>query len=350
GGSAPYTFNWGGGITTEDRTGLAAGTYTVIITDANGCTATVNATVTQPAAIALTSAAPPQGTVSTAYSHSFTATGGNGSFTYAISSGSLPTGLTLATDGVLSGNPTVAGTFNFSVSATESGCNQSAVASFSLTINQGNQTIAFNSLPLKTFGDVPFILSGSSTSGLAINYISSNTAVATISGNTVTIVSAGTASITASQAGNANYSVATPVSQTLTVGKATATLAISGLSQSYDGTAKTVTVTTTPAGLSGVAVSYEGSSTAPSAAGTYAVVASLTNANYSAANATGSLVIGGQNQTISFAALANKTFGDAAFTLTATGGASANPVTYTSSNTAVATISGNTVTIVSAGT
>ncbi|WP_367117845.1 beta strand repeat-containing protein, partial [uncultured Chryseobacterium sp.] len=49
GGTAPYTFNWGGGITTEDRTGLAAGTYTVIITDANGCTATVNAVVTQPA-------------------------------------------------------------------------------------------------------------------------------------------------------------------------------------------------------------------------------------------------------------------------------------------------------------
>ncbi|WP_367118043.1 beta strand repeat-containing protein, partial [uncultured Chryseobacterium sp.] len=49
GGTAPYTFNWGGGVTTEDRTGLAAGTYTVIITDANGCTATVNAAVTQPA-------------------------------------------------------------------------------------------------------------------------------------------------------------------------------------------------------------------------------------------------------------------------------------------------------------
>ncbi|WP_205903234.1 SprB repeat-containing protein, partial [Pseudomonas viridiflava] len=49
GGTAPYTFNWGGGITTEDRTGLAAGTYTVIITDANGCTSSVSVTVTQPA-------------------------------------------------------------------------------------------------------------------------------------------------------------------------------------------------------------------------------------------------------------------------------------------------------------
>ncbi|GEP97840.1 T9SS type A sorting domain-containing protein [Chitinophaga cymbidii] len=50
GGTAPYTYNWGGGVTTQDRTGLAAGAYSVIITDANGCTNTVNATVTQPAA------------------------------------------------------------------------------------------------------------------------------------------------------------------------------------------------------------------------------------------------------------------------------------------------------------
>lgn len=49
GGTTPYTFNWGGGITTEDRTGLAAGTYNVTITDANGCTATASATITQPA-------------------------------------------------------------------------------------------------------------------------------------------------------------------------------------------------------------------------------------------------------------------------------------------------------------
>jgi len=50
GGTAPYTFNWGGGVTTEDRTGLAVGTYNVTITDVNGCTVTHSVTITQPVA------------------------------------------------------------------------------------------------------------------------------------------------------------------------------------------------------------------------------------------------------------------------------------------------------------
>ncbi len=53
GGTSPYTYNWGGGVTTQDRTNLAAGTYTVTVTDANSCTKTISATITQPAVLSL---------------------------------------------------------------------------------------------------------------------------------------------------------------------------------------------------------------------------------------------------------------------------------------------------------
>ncbi len=87
----------------------------------------------------------------------------------------------------------------------------------SLKIVQGAQTISFPSIPSKLEGDLPFALNAVASSGLPVSYVSSNEAVATVSGNIVTVLSKGTTKISASQPGNADYLAAADVSQTLSV-------------------------------------------------------------------------------------------------------------------------------------
>lgn len=55
GGTAPYTYLWNTGATTQGLTGLSAGTYSVIITDHNGCEVTASATITAPTPLSLSS-------------------------------------------------------------------------------------------------------------------------------------------------------------------------------------------------------------------------------------------------------------------------------------------------------
>ncbi len=74
-------------------------------------------------------------------------------------------------------------------------------------------------MPSKTYGDPPFTLSATSTSGLTVNFSSDNPSVASVSGNIVSITGAGTVIITASQPGNSNWNPAPDVEQTLTVKK-----------------------------------------------------------------------------------------------------------------------------------
>ena len=73
------------------------------------------------------------------------------------------------------------------------------------------------SMPVKTLGDAPFVITPpTSNSTGAITYSSNNTAVATVSGNTITIIGVGNAVITATQAATATYASGT-ISSTLTV-------------------------------------------------------------------------------------------------------------------------------------
>lgn len=82
-----------------------------------------------------------------------------------------------------------------------------------------DQTITFGALASVTYGDADFQLTATTDNpgGEPIVYSSSNTDVATVSGDIVTIVGAGTTTITASQAGNATHNPALPVDQNLVV-------------------------------------------------------------------------------------------------------------------------------------
>ena len=82
------------------------------------------------------------------------------------------------------------------------------------------QSITFNTLASKTFGDASFVLSASASSKLPITYTSSDPTVASVNGNTILILKAGSTAITASQLGDESYQAAAEVQQVLTVSKA----------------------------------------------------------------------------------------------------------------------------------
>jgi hypothetical protein len=86
-----------------------------------------------------------------------------------------------------------------------------------LVVHKRGQDVAFAPLGQKVLGEAPFALTATASSGLAVSYQSSDPEVASISGNVVTIVGAGTTVITALQEGNGNYQPALSASQPLTV-------------------------------------------------------------------------------------------------------------------------------------
>ncbi len=86
-----------------------------------------------------------------------------------------------------------------------------------VTITKADQTITFNALPDKAFGDPDFLVSATSSSSLTVTFTSMTTGVCTVSTATVHLVSAGTCTIRASQTGNGNYNAAIPVDQSFTV-------------------------------------------------------------------------------------------------------------------------------------
>ena len=128
-----------------------------------------------------------------------------------------------------------------------------------------------------------------------------------------------------------------------TTGTTTATVALGGLTETYNGEAQEVAVTTQPAGLS-TNVTYNGSSTAPTAAGSYAVVATVTASGYTG-SATGTLVIGKAAATITLGGLSD-TYDSKAQPATATTSPSPLPVTFTYNGKATVPLNAGTYTVV----
>ena len=235
--------------------------------------------------------------------------------------------------------------------------NRALNASEIAELQKAQQTISFNAISQKEVGDTDFDLSATASSGLPVAYISSNTSVASIVDGKVHILAAGTSTITASQAGNEVYKAASAVTQTLTVNKKAQSITFAALASKTIGDADFDAAATASSGL---AVAYISSDSTVATivdgkvhlvgAGTTTIIASQAgSAEFNAATASQVLTVVKKGQSISFAAIAEKTTRDADFDPAAVA-SSALAVTYTSSNQNVATIVNGMIHIVGGGT
>ncbi|MGO4295035.1 MBG domain-containing protein, partial [Chitinophaga sp. RAB17] len=205
-----------------------------------------------------------------------------------------------------------------------------------LTVGKAVQTISFPAISGKTYGDAPVTLNASSDAGLPVTYTVTS-GPATINGNTLTITGAGSVTVTATQAGNGNYTAATPASNTFQVAPATLTVKANDAQRVYGANNPAFTYNVTGFANSENASVITGnpalSSIADnsSAPGTYPITVSttgMTAANYIFTTTNGTLTVDQAAQTISFPAISGKTYGDAPVTLNASSNAGL-PVTYT---------------------
>jgi streptogramin lyase len=206
-GTKPYTWSIAGGslpngLTLNSTTGLISGTpttagtftFTVMVIDSAAPPATETAVfsikIDYPGGtLQITSdSVLPTGTEASAYSVSLTAVGGTTPYSWTITSGSLPAGLSLnSVTGQISGTPTEYGTFTFTVQVSDSGTpGQTDSRNFSLTINaippltittnsplpEGTEAIPYSVTLTATGGIAPYswsLLSGSLPNGLNLN-------------------------------------------------------------------------------------------------------------------------------------------------------------------------------------
>ncbi|NJC74320.1 hypothetical protein HC031_32100, partial [Planosporangium thailandense] len=235
----------------------------------------------------------------------------------------------------------------------------------SFTVRQAAQTIHFTSPGDHTYLDAPAALTATGgASGNPVTFTALPADVCTVNGTQLQINGAGACTITASQAGTADYQAANDVIDTITIHKATPAISWSAPAPIQFGTELTGTqlnATVQPAGITGdfaytladgtpAAGAVPHASTDPQVLKVTFTPAAPDDANFTSATGQTTIVVGKADQSISWTTVpTGATYGDAPFTVAATGGASGNPVTFSAAAGSACTVTGATVTITGAG-
>ncbi len=282
---------------------LGAGSQTLSVTftptdTANYNTTTASATLTIAKAgqtVSFTSTIPASTAIGGSYTPAASATSGLAAL---ITLDAASSGCTLA-----SGVVTFTGAGTCVINANQPGnanYNPATQVQQSISTGKGASTVTVTGATSFTYNGSAQGPSTATVTGStgAVTYSYVGTGSTTYAASATRPTNAGTYSVTATVAADANYNTASNTAA-FTINKANATVTLGTLAFTYDGSAKAATATTTPAGLT-VGITYAGSATAPTAAGNYAVAATINNANYSG-SANGTLVIAKTTPVITWA-------------------------------------------------
>jgi len=311
------------------------GTTTVI----SGVPATTTASTSQTITVSVTgldSSHNPSGTVT------LTATPAGGSATTLLSAVSVASAASPGYVGTLpAGTDTITATFN------GDSYNASSTGTASSTVGAQSQTITFTAptTPV-TYGASAVTLSATATSGLTVAFTidsSSTSGACSVSGTTLTFTGVGNCVIDANQAGNGSYSAAPQVQQTVVINQASQTITGFNPPSTYTYGSGTITLSAT-GGASGNAVTFTiTNGTCGTLSGTNNSTLTITgictltvaanqagSTDYLAATqVTANIAVSQGTQTITgFNPPSSTTYGSSPITLSATGGASGNPVTF----------------------
>ena len=248
GGIIPYSWavttgSLPAGLTLNAATGAISGTptasgtanFTVTVTDSEtptAKTATANLSIVVNPTLSVTTASLPAGVIGTSYpATTLAAAGGISPYTWAVTTGSLPAGLSLnSSTGAISGTPsgTFTGTVNFTVTVTdnESPTKQTASANLSIVISAPPLSVTTQSLAGGTIGNVYTNQTLQATGGIAPYSwtITTGSLPAGLSLNAATGVISGTP--TGTFVGTDSFTVTVNDSETPTQAKASANLSI----------------------------------------------------------------------------------------------------------------------------